>query len=1141
MILSSFTKDALAHGKRVLPNESCGLLVRIDGVEKYWECQNISIEPHKTFVLNPDDWIKAEEASDEIIAVVHSHPEGSLEPSKSDVESCDFFQWPFYIFNPTEETWNYLEPKNYKASVPLKESQDDNPKLKTIRLYGGLARATGWKVLHADVTNTKSVLTFLKANWPDLAYEKISNAYQIQIGEEYINDETLDLEVEGDIRIVPVISGSWGFLAPLIGGIFSVKTVVSIATALVVNWGVSKLTDWFSGDQKEQEREIQEESKSTVFSGIQNVSRAGIPVPILYGEVYTGSNVLSAGIVSAITAVPYLFNSKRSTDQLLNDAREYQDQYAWSEGKQVLRWTDYPAQNLDLGTQDDPQRLDIVDLLGEGEIEGFPSASSFNKTTQTALYNKAALKDIYLDGAPILTRGADEPFDKENDYNVKNVVFTVRHGTGDQTPIPENDLISTPKGYNDQVLKEPGQSPTSVTKSLDNINANEAVVQLSFPQGLVWFNHNGGTEPKGVAFQVLVVMNTGVVINAFPSNVATANGIIYGQPPHDAANKFYLNAKGNIEENDFGLYKAFGARTTGVLSLDFRIDLDSYRNVKYESNGAEVGTHVTQIRIERLSDNDGSQHFSAFTLKSITEVIKKTPNYYYSAYGKLTINSDDFSGIPRRMYHLRGTKIKIPTSGLSALPATYYKAGTTLTINVSSGHGVVAGDFVTFNPTSGIATAETESLVISSTATTIVLWSATSQTVGSSSSTFNCNYKRTNLRIDSNNGRVIYPDGYVFNGTLTGSKHWCSDPAWILYDLLTNQRTVPSDLAGQRQEGYYDYGLGRDIDETIINKYSLFEASKYASELVHGEPRFSCNVVLKQPKQVYTLINDLCSAMRSMPYYSAGQMHLAIDQPSSSVYLFNRSNVSEEGFTYSGSSIEEKYTVVNVSYFNVDSKERDYITVEADQSLISKYGYRVHTIKGFACNSRAQAERLGRWTLHTQNHGGDLVSFTSTLGSGVLVKPGQVISIADPMKAGYRLGGRVSANTGNSTTVFDLDYIDSDVSDEVPKARDRISVLLPSSQTTTGSSVPYGRLETKTVQSYSNLLTAGGRVTVTSAFSEAPIVGSPWALVRGDQRPIDYKVVGVSEDDQLNYLITAIRYDANKYDEIDAATEQIDG
>ena len=111
----------------------------------------------------------------------------------------------------------------------------------------------------------------------------------------------------------------------------------------------------------------------------------------------------------------------------------------------------------------------------------------------------------------------------------------------------------------------------------------------------------------------------------------------------------------------------------------------------------------------------------------------------------------------------------------------------------------------------------------------------------------------------------------------------------------------------------------------------------------------------------------------------------------------------------------------------------------------------------------------------------------------------------------------------------------------MPKARDRISVLLPSSQTTTGSSVPYGRLETKTVQSYSNLLTAGGRVTVTSAFSEAPIVGSPWALVRGDQRPIDYKVVGVSEDDQLNYLITAIRYDANKYDEIDAATEQIDG
>ena len=157
----TWTQDAIKHGKSVFPEESCGLLVKIDGEEQYWECRNISVQPLETFVIDPDDWVEAEDISDEVVAVVHSHPKGGVEPSEADKESCEFFRWPFYIFDPKKETWNYLEPKNYIVCPRLKESTNPDPNLRTIRLYGRLAREIGWKTLHADVDNVASVLAYL--------------------------------------------------------------------------------------------------------------------------------------------------------------------------------------------------------------------------------------------------------------------------------------------------------------------------------------------------------------------------------------------------------------------------------------------------------------------------------------------------------------------------------------------------------------------------------------------------------------------------------------------------------------------------------------------------------------------------------------------------------------------------------------------------------------------------------------------------------------------------------------------------------------------------------------------------------------------------------------------------------------------
>ena len=80
--------------------------------------------------------------------------------------------------------------------------------------------------------------------------------------------------------------------------------------------------------------------------------------------------------------------------------------------------------------------------------------------------------------------------------------------------------------------------------------------------------------------------------------------------------------------------------------------------------------------------------------------------------------------------------------------------------------------------------------------------------------------------VDPDNGRIIYPSGYVFQGTL-GAAQWTTDPAWCLYDLLTSER----------------YGCGDFIKTNQLDRYSFYAASVYCSEEVTFEDRLNTGVV----------------------------------------------------------------------------------------------------------------------------------------------------------------------------------------------------------------------------------------------------------------------------------------------------------
>ena len=353
----------------------------------------------------------------------------------------------------------------------------------------------------------------------------------------------------------------------------------------------------------------------------------------------------------------------------------------------------------------------------------------------------------------------------------------------------------------------------------------------------------------------------------------------------------------------------------------------------------------------------------------------------------------------------------------------------------------------------------------------------------------------SNATVDSVTGRLIYSG--IWNGTFAAAT-WCSDPAWVLYDLLTASR----------------YGFGDHIDSTQLDKWAFYQASQYASALVPDgfggtEPRFSCNVNIQTQDDAYKLINDMCSVFRAMPYWSIGALTITQDAPADSSYLFTLANVSEEGFSYSTGSLKTRPTVCVVSYLDLELRDIAKESVE-NRDAINKYGVITREVSAFACTSRGQARRLGEWLLYSEWNESEVVSFTASIDAGVLVRPGQIIEISDPVRAGVRRGGRINAATTTTITVDDATGL-------ALGAASQVSVILPT-----------GTVEMRAVTTI-----VGNVLTVAVPFSAAPNANSIWIYETSDIQTTTWRVLTVEEREQCQYAVTALAYNVNKYSYIE--------
>ena len=197
--------------------------------------------------------------------------------------------------------------------------------LRKVKLHGELAKFVGQHEFEAVISSPAEAIRFLVTNFPKLEAYMANKYYQVLIDKEEIAEKDLHNPIGDEVNIVPVITGAGGGNRILLGGLLigasflfpgaglfgttsfsgaaagtagkalfltKVGTAVSaIGAAMVLNGVSEMLFPLPTPDAQEDDPRV-----SFAFNGLTNTSRAGTSHPIVYGEIVTGSVVISAGI-----------------------------------------------------------------------------------------------------------------------------------------------------------------------------------------------------------------------------------------------------------------------------------------------------------------------------------------------------------------------------------------------------------------------------------------------------------------------------------------------------------------------------------------------------------------------------------------------------------------------------------------------------------------------------------------------------------------------------------------------------------------------------------------------------------------------------------------------------------------------------
>jgi len=732
----------------------------------------------------------------------------------------------------------------------------------------------------------------------------------------------------------------------------------------------------------------------------------------------------------------------------------------------------------------------ILDVISEGEIAGFASPLEKGFAFGSSNYGIEGQKDIFFNRTQLLQPSAGlSPSSSDYNFNVEDLNLETKNGTASQAVIKGFSKVrSVVTAFPNDDLTNAGEFKTLTFTDTATARVSQVVVIVGIPSLFAAFN-NGDVRGLSLRYQIFRSVDGG-------SNFTEIKSVL---------------VKG---------------RTNDLYQIQKTIDIPDAP----DSNSRTIAIKVSKFNGLHDDPNIISQGNSV-RFMSIIKVIEQDPprNYPNTALVGLQVDAENFSSVPRRTYLVKGIKIRIPGAG-------------------AGGSGTPS--------------------------------------------------------VDINTGRIVYPNNYIFNGTMQQAK-FCACPVFVLYDILTNTRYGFGDqilTPSEKAAGGFSSGNAQNID-----LFSFVEASIYANTLVsdrrdnpgsqsgtysqvskkititfpsnsklqtndliscdftsgnandipsdapvriktvtqdatvitieatseltttgnvtitkgNTEPRFSFNGVINKQEDAFRLLNKVASVFRGAVYFSEGKIKLTCDKPTDPVYLFNRSNVTQEGFSYEGSDIKTRSNCVVVKYFNNFRQQIDYAQHPLASDLdtdpfVTKYGLNKKQVDAFGCTSAGQASRLARFIYYSENFLTETCTFTTTSDAGVVVKPGMVISISDPVRSGTRLAGRITAASTTQITVDSISGISF-------SSGDKLSVILGN-----------GNMETKDVQGIS-----GSVITVSSAFTTAPNVNSVWLYEKTSAVPSTWRIVSIEQAENLQYTITALTYNNTLYNTIEGGTDVV--
>lgn len=349
------------------------------------------------------------------------------------------------------------------------------------------------------------------------------------------------------------------------------------------------------------------------------------------------------------------------------------------------------------------------------------------------------------------------------------------------------------------------------------------------------------------------------------------------------------------------------------------------------------------------------------------------------------------------------------------------------------------------------------------------------------------------------------PINRTYSGTWDGVFKWAwsNNPAWVLYDLIMNQR----------------YGLDQRELGIPVDKWSLYEVAQYCDELVPDnrggmEPRYLMDVIVQSQVEAFQLVRDICSAFRGMTFYNGESLSIIVDKPRDPVYLFTADNVVDGVFVRTFPSEKTMYTSCNVMFDDEENQYEQDVEPVFNPDAAIRFGHNPTSITAIGCTRRTEANRRGRWILQT-NLSATTVSFSTGL-EGMIPSCGDVIYVADPhWQSAFNLvlSGRVMEVSG--VQVFLAYRCDAKAGD---------TLILNTDD---------GKPVRRTIASVS----ADGKTLTLNVGYNFDVAPDSVFLIESDQLAAEQYVVNRiekgSDDDEFTFAITATQYDPNKYDAID--------